>query len=246
LLWVPYVSYDEIGKPGTDFYPFPLSAGTPVNEITPSRNSLSDTNYGLRYSRLIDGWDLSAFYYQSYDVSPTLYNLASGFELRHDRIEQIGSTFSKDYGRFILKGEAVYTDGRSYAVIDPMQPGGVSESDSLDYIVGLMVPRGDWRFDVQLYGQHLFDHDGTMPFDENELGITLLANRRFGDRFEAELLYLAGLNRSDYSWQPSMTWNINQAWRLQFGVDIFGGARNGYFGRFDNSDRVFVALRKWF
>ena len=24
LLWVPYVSYDEVGKPGADFYPYPL------------------------------------------------------------------------------------------------------------------------------------------------------------------------------------------------------------------------------
>lgn len=246
LLWVPYVSYDEIGKPGADFYPYPLPPGAPVNEVTPSRTRLSNTNYGARYSYLVSGWDLTAFYYQSNDVNPTLYSFDSGLELRHDRIDQVGSTFSKDYLNFILKGEAVYTSDRGFLTADPVHPSGVEQGDSVDYIIGVMIPRGDWRFDVQFYGQHVFDHDSSFLFDEDEVGVTLLVNRHFGDKFEAELLYMAGLNRTDYSWQPSVTWNITQTWRLQFGADIFGGSKVSYFGRFEDSDRVFFALRNWF
>ena len=245
-LWIPYVSYDEIGKPGTDFYPYPVPPGAPVNEVTPSRSQLSNTNFGARYSHLLDGWDLSAFYYQSNDVSPTLYTVPTGFELRHDRIDQFGATFSKDYGDFILKGEAVYTTDRGFLVDEPLPDDGVEQSDALNYIVGVMIPRGDWRFDLQFYGQHVVDHTTDMTFDVDEVGITLLANRRFGEHFEAEIIYLTGLNRSDYSWQPSASWNITQTWRLQFGADIFGGSQYGYFGRFDDSDRIFLALRNWF
>ena len=246
LLWVPYVSYDEVGKPGADFYPYPLPPGTPVNEVTPGRNKLSNTNYGARYSYLVSGWDLAAFYYQSNDVNPTLYSLDSELELRHDRIQQAGSTFSKDYQDFVLKGEAVYTSGRGFVTSDPMNSTGVEQGDSLEYIVGVMLPRGDWRFDLQFYGQHVFDYGSSLTFDEDEVGVTLLVNRRFGDAFEAELLYLAGLNRADYSWQPSVTWNITQTWKLQLGADIFGGDQLGYFGRFDDSDRVFFSLKNWF
>lgn len=73
LLWVPHPSFDRIGKPGTDFYPYPsIPAGTHVSYDKPSR-SLGNGNWGLRVSRLIAGWDLTAFYYDSLSVEPTLY-----------------------------------------------------------------------------------------------------------------------------------------------------------------------------
>ncbi|MEQ9462702.1 MAG: AMIN domain-containing protein [Haliea sp.] len=246
LLWVPHPSYDEIGQPGADFYPFPVPVGTPVREITPSRSKLSNHGLGGRFSYLVDGWDLSGFYYQSTDVAPTLYRTDAGLELRHDRIRQAGATFSKDWLDFVLKGEAVYTSGRRFLSLDPAASFGLQDSDAVDYVLGVMVPRGDWRFDAQLYGRHVFDHDRDMGFDADETGLTLLLNRRFGDRFEAEVLYLTGLNRSDWSLQSSVTWNLTQDWRLQFGADLFGGSEIGLFGQYDDSDRVFLELRRWF
>ncbi len=246
LLWVPVPSYDEIGKPGADFYPFPVPAGTPVREVTPSRSKVSNHGLGGRLSYLVNGWDLSGFYYQSTDVAPTLYRTGGGLELRHDRIRQVGATFSKDWLDFVLKGEAVYSSGRRFLSQDPAARFGLQDSDAVDYVLGIMVPRGDWRFDAQLYGRHVFDHDPAMGFDADETGLTLLLNRRFGDRVEAEILYLSGLNRSDWSLQPSVTWNLTQAWRLQFGADLFGGSEIGLFGQYDDGDRVFLELRRWF
>jgi hypothetical protein len=75
LLWIPVPSFDEIGKPGADFYPFPVPGpgGTVIrNEDLPSRK-LSNSNYGLRLSVLKNGWDVSGFYYHSLDASPTFY-----------------------------------------------------------------------------------------------------------------------------------------------------------------------------
>ncbi len=246
LLWVPYPSYDQIGKPGADFYPFPLPAGTPVREVTPSRSDLSNHGVGARFSYLAGGWDLSGFFYRSRDVAPTLYRTPDTFELRHDRLHQTGLTFSKDFFSFVFKGEAVYTSGRSFLSADPAARFGVAASDAVDYVVGVMIPRGLWRFDAQFYGRHVFDHDPGMGFDADELGLTLLLNRKVGDRLEAEVLYLAGLNRRDWSLQPSLTWAITQSWRLQLGADLFGGREIGLFGQYDDSDRVFVEIRKWF
>ncbi|PTD96750.1 DUF1302 family protein [Pseudothauera lacus] len=247
LLWIPAPSYDEIGKPGADFYPYPLPAGMRVREERPSA-SLRNSNWGLRASRLIDGWDLSAFHYQSYDVSPTLYRLApQAFELRHDRIRQSGLTLSKDLGSMVLKGEAVYTHGRSFATARPGASFGLTRSDTLDYVVGVDIPVRDvWRINLQYYARVFYDHERGMPNDRHESGVTLLVNRRFGDDFEAEILYVSSLNRSDYMLRPKLIWKITPEWRGQVGVDVFGGRRDGIFGRYDDSDRVYVELRRWF
>ncbi len=242
LLWVPYPSYDDIGKPGANFYPFPVPADTRVRNAEPSR-SLSNTNWGLRVSRLIDGWDLTAFHYQSRDATPTLYGASTGLEIRRDRIRQTGGTFSKDLGRFVLKGEAVHTSGRSFAAPDPFS---MKSAATLDYVVGADVPYGDWRVNLQVFGRRTLDHDRAFGFDRNETGYTLLVNRSFGDRFEAEVLYVSSFNRSDYMLRPKLIWNITQEWRGQFGADVFGGRKAGLFGRYDDQDRVYMEVRRWF
>ena len=159
LLWVPWPTYDKVGKPGANFYPFPGLEG-PVPDVTPDRDDPENHGFGARYSRLVNGWDLSGFYYRSTDVAPTLYRPAGGPELRHDRIDQFGATFSKDLRGYVLKGEAVYTAGRAFTSLDPAAALGVEHSDSLDYILGVTVPRDDWTFDFQVYASHRFGPRG--------------------------------------------------------------------------------------
>ena len=248
LLWIPVPSYDKVGKPGADFYPFPLPAGTRVRNNEPDRE-LDDGNWGLRVTHLIAGWDLSAFYYRSRDVSPTLYRTAPvpAFELRHDRIRQVGATLSKDMGAFVFKGEAVHTRGRSFLTTDSAAPFGLTASDMLEYVVGIDVPVRDvWRVNVQHYARWLEDHDRALPSDRFESGLTLLVNRKFGAALEAEVLMVAGFNRPDYMLRPKLVWHITQEWRGQFGADVFGGREKGLFGRFDDRDRVYVEMRRWF
>lgn len=244
-LWIPYPSHDDIGKPGADFYPFPIPGNTPIHTVERD-TELSNTNWGLRVSHLVAGWDLSAFYYQSLDASPTLYRLPTGLELRNDRINQVGGTFSKDYDTFVLKGEAVHTRGRRFLTSEPSAPFGLDASNTLDYVIGADLPHDDWRFNAQYYGRYTFGHSDGMTVDQDEHGLTFLVNRKFGGSLEAELLYVTSLNRTDYMLRPKLVWNMTQEWRAQFGVDVFGGPDDGLFGRFDDSDRVYVEVRRWF
>ncbi|HKY01577.1 MAG TPA: DUF1302 family protein, partial [Burkholderiales bacterium] len=121
VIWLPLQSVDDIGKPGSDFYPSGQMA-----ELTPGArfashdepdNTLSNSAYGLRLNTLVSGWDLAAFYYRSHATNPVFYRevLAGGdvvFTPRNDRIWQVGSTLSKDLGDFVLRAEAVFTSGQ--------------------------------------------------------------------------------------------------------------------------------------
>ncbi|GEM_PF-394787 len=247
LLWIPYPSYDEIGEPGSDFYPFPVPAGVPVREDQPSRN-LGNSHWGIKGSHLVNGWDISGFYYQSQDVSPNLYSTPTGLALRNDSLKQVGASFSKDFYSWVLRGEAVHTQGRRFFAGEPALAGDFSplDSDALDYVVGVTIPRGDWRVDLQFYGRRLFQHQPQMLGDANEIGYTAMVNYGFGQRLEWEVLYLSGLNRTDWSLQPRVVYNLAPEWRLQFGADLFGGDPTGLFGQFDQSDRVYLELRRWF
>ena len=253
LLWIPVASYDQIGKPGAEFYPYQFQApGVDVqyrNEVLPSR-SLSNTNYGLRLSTLKNGWDVSGFAYSSMDNAATFYRDASSqpgtfiYEARHDRINQLGGTLSKDLGAVVLKAESVFTRGRRFSVLRSSDIDGVVPQNTVDWAVGLdFALPADTRLNVQFFQRYFFSHDPDLISDKREDGYSLLVNRKLNDQLEVQALWIASLNRTDWLFRPRVVWNFERNWRLAVGADIFKGPVLGFFGRYDGQDRVYSEIR---
>lgn len=251
LLWIPVASYDQIGKPGAEFYPYPYQPASIVyrNEDIPAR-TLANSNYGIRLSTLRGGWDISGFAYSSMDVSPTFYRDLTTlpgttiYQARHDRINQFGGTLAKDFGSVVLKGETVYTSGRSFAVNNLTSADGLVRQNTLDWALGLdfSLPE-DTRFNVQVFQRVFYDHDPDLVDDAQENGYSLLLNHKFTDRLEAQATWISSLNRTDWLFRPRVTWNFQRNWRLAVGADIFKGPPLGLFGRYDGNDRVYSEVR---
>lgn len=255
LLWVPVATYDEIGKPGAEFYPYqPVLPGFSVryaNEDKPGRN-LGNGNYGIRVSALKNGWDFSGFYYRSMDIQPTFYRQIVGgiggtviFEPRHDRISQAGGTVAKDFGAMVLKGEAVYTRGRKFGVPTNLtDTDGLVTQHTLDWAAGLDFDLpADTRFNVQLFQRVFFDHDPAIIPEQRENGYSLYLNTKFDNKWEAQATFISSLNRTDWLFRPRVQWNFEKNWRLLAGFDIFKGPPLGMFGQYANRDRVYSEVR---
>ena len=253
FLWIPVASYDDIGKPGAEFYPYPWQPpGVAVryrNEDRPGRN-LQNSNVGIRLSTLKNGWDFSGFAYSSMDINPTYYRDAASqpgtfiYEARHDRINQYGGTLAKDFGNVVLKGEAVYTRGRQFTVTRISDPNGVVRQDTLDWALGLdFTLPADTRFNVQVFQRTHFDYDPDLIADKHENGYSLLLNHKLSDKLEAQALWIASTNRTDWLFRPRVMWNFERNWRLAVGADIFKGPPLGLFGRYDGKDRVYSEIR---
>ncbi len=251
VLWIPVASYDQIGKPGADFFPLqPVPPGAMAlyrPEITPARNG-QHMNGGLRLSTLQGGWDISGFYYNSMDAGATFYRQTLSptlyvFTPRHERIRQWGGTLAKDFGSVVLKSEVVYTDGRRFALLRP-DPVGVVKQNSLDVAVGLdFTLPAETRFNVQVFQRSFFDYDRDIIPDRRENGYSLYLNGKLGGQWEAQALYVSSLNRADWMFRPKVTWNVEKNWRVLFGADFFNGPALGLFGQYGNKDRVYSEIR---
>ncbi len=254
LLWVPVASYDDIGKPGAEFYPYqpvlPGFVGQYRNEVRPARN-LGNGNYGLRLTTLRGGWDMSAFHYRSMDIAPTFYRetvLAPvptmTFEARHERIAQTGGTVAKDFGSVVLKGEAVYTRGRKFGILTLTDPDGLAAQNTLDWAAGLdFTLPADARFNVQLFQRVFFDHHPDIVPEQKENGYSLYLNKKFAGNWEAQATWIASLNRTDWLFRPRVQWNFQKNWRLLMGADVFKGPPLGLFGQYAKRDRVYSEVR---
>jgi hypothetical protein len=255
LLWIPVPSYDKIGEPGAEF--FPTLPPTPpgfgqvfLGDTRPERKA-SNTNYGARFSTLRNGWDVSGFYYRSMDAAPTYYRRlldrpepTFGFEARHDRITQLGSTIAKDFGWTVVRAEAVYTRGRQFPVIRIADPDGVVPQKTLDWIasVDFNLP-AEFRVNLQLFQRVFFDHDPDIVMNKRESGYSVYLTRELTTELEAQFLFIASLDRSDWMLRPKLVWKFDRNWRLTTGVDLFTGPPFGFFGRFANRDRIYSELR---
>jgi hypothetical protein len=71
----------------------------------------------------------------------------------------------------------------------------------------------------------------------------VLLNGKLTPRVEAEVLWVASLNRTDWMLRPKLNWAFEKNWRLVMGADVFHGPVLGYFGRYSVQDRVYTELR---
>jgi hypothetical protein len=247
LIWIPFPSYDRIGKQGADFYPYPPALAPVIRAEEKPGYRLANGNFGARLSRIKNGWDVSGFFYRSMDAQQTFYRDAANpnlFTPRHDSIWQLGGTLAKDVGDFVLKAEAVYTDGRKYSVTNAVDPDGLAPQNTLDWALGLdLNPNTETRVNAQLYQRVYFNHHPDIIPDQHENGYSLLVNYKFSNNLEAEALWVRSLNRDDWMLRPKLTWGFRQNWRLVLGLDYFHGPATGIFGQYNRNDRAYAELR---
>ncbi|HVK53726.1 MAG TPA: DUF1302 family protein [Burkholderiales bacterium] len=256
VIWIPYMTYDNIGKPGGEFYPYPPAAaglGYAINnEVIPKKDA-SNSAYGLRLSYLWEGWDMAAFIYRSVDAAPVFSREILPtptptlvYTPEHRKIRQAGVTLAKDLGEMVAKAEIIYTGDREYTVTRLADSDGLVKQNTVDYVFGVEIPLfEDSRLVTQLFGRHVFHHDTDTLFDKDENGVILSWSTKF-DAWEPQILVLSSVNRTDWLAQPRVTWNFARNWQAAFGADIFGGEPTGYFGRFDDKDRVYTEMRYTF
>jgi hypothetical protein len=258
VIWIPIPAFDRIGKPGADFYPAPLPSPTSQQDaapfadpITPSRN-LGNSNWGIRANTLLNGWDVAAFYYRSFSTAPTFYRVPTGtpsqpfvFQPRYDRLWQAGATVTKDLGEVVLRGEAVYTDGLGYSVTSLATPEGVVVRPTFDYILSAEFAAADeTRVNLQAF-QRIFYGGSIDDFviKTSGFGASVLISTKLTSAFEPQLLWIQSFDNGGGMIRPRLNWYAGKNAMVGFGVDIFTGPAEGYFGRYNNRDRVYSEVR---
>ena len=258
FVWIPVPTFDRIGKPGSDFYPAPLPSPTPSDVAAlfpvperPARN-LSNSNYGIRANTLAAGWDVAAFYYRSFSGEPTFYRLPATvvgqpfmLQARYDRIWQTGGTVTKDFSDFVMRGEAVYTHGQGYTVADISAAQSVVTRPTLDYILSVefSLP-GDTRLNIQGFQRTFFGGSGgDLAIKGDGVGASIFISTKLTSTLEPQILWIQNFKDAGGLIRPRLNWNAAKNTTVGFGLDIFTGPADGYFGRYNNRDRLYAELR---
>ncbi len=265
MIFLPAPAYDRIGRPGADFYPMPLryeGLGYDVHSPTKRPRNLANAGYGVRYARETAGWDWSTFLYVAPDSSPVFGRSLVGlpgeraapldsalapsvvYRPVYDRLVRMGATAARAFDEVVIKGEAIATRGRRYSVPDLAAASDLVRQDTLDWVLGAdWVPADGWRLNGQLYQRVFLDHDRAMGLKRFETGASLMLTYAMTPTIDVEWLGISSLVRDDWMMRAAIVWKAAGHLRVKVGVDAFGGAPLGLFGRFDRQDRAYVQAR---
>ena len=252
LVFIPWPSFDKLPEEGAEFdmgRAFRSAASLPVvsRKTTKPSHSLSNSVTGVRLSRLIGGLDLSIFYLHGFDYFPSfeIEQLDQGLRIHkvYKKLDNYGLTFSFEKRDIVFRGEFVFHKGKYFQDLDPAAEKGLRKGDLLEYVlgVGYVFPHGI-NTNLQFMQYIVTDHKETMLTDRISSYMSLWSRIDFmDDSLEFENFLVFSLKGADLMYRPKITYKMRNM-RFSFGLDIFDGHSDGYFGQFADSDRVYFQL----
>jgi hypothetical protein len=252
FIWLPVLEFNKLGVRGAEFeFPHPVPEGTSFTTQDPAepKDSFKNSEAGLRLSYLIKGWDLSAFYFYSWDKFPARFRSISAgvynFTPRYKRLNILGTTFSKEIKNVVLKGEFVFNRKGHFSIFDNTDADGITRKDFIDYLIGLdyTFPAGI-NTNVQFMQRIIFNYDKRLVNEKAvRNSVSFWVSKNFlNNNLKAECLVISSLMEKDLLYRPKVTYTFSSNWKWGAGIDIFHGERSGIFGKFRNKDRAYSEI----
>ncbi len=213
--------------------------------------------YGLRWTRELFNTEISLSYFYTWDDYPTFFRVLSAQDVRtadpdselailptYMRMSMYGSTFTREIGGAILKGEFAYVTGKYFAIVD--------KDDDLDGFLDndgeIMRDHIRWGlgYDFSLWGIEwspaiaqwiILGYNPNILTDEFDTTFNLFLRKPLKKQsavFSLLAIYL--VNFQEVYIKPKFTFNLGNHFQLMAGMDYFAGARAQFGRAFSASD----------
>jgi hypothetical protein len=215
---------------------------------------LESTQYAIKVSGTVTGWDLSISWFDGYDDLPGLHTTVTAdstlavaevvLQPQYHRRRAIGADFATTFGKFGLRGEAAYYltddwDGNDPAIDDPYG----QYTLGLDYTFRDVFPDKDlfllveWIHEVQVpdRGTHYRITDLNHVFRKSLVG---KADLHLGQFATVKLEGVWNVYAGDWWLRPGLFWSVADGLELQLDVDLLGGPDDSFFGTFRDNRRI--------
>lgn len=242
-VFIPFFAENEFEWSGNTWALLGVDSGGLNIREDKSGQGLDNTDWGLRASTSLAGWDVSLSYLQAREKSPRLrFEPASpqGPTLHADYKRQhiIGWEFETTVDKFGFRGEGAYFDEQSLPTrsLDSVSRPMTHSVIGVDYL-----GEADWYVNVQLSHQHVFDYEEDILFlRQDNFYLSGEVNREFwrGNTM-LKLGYAVDLHDGGSFITPEAILTYFKNLELTVGANLFFGPKDSYFGRYRDNDQAF-------
>ena len=233
---------DQFAEPGDVFAVRAprLRAGLPAAATQPDLGVALSTKAtaGLRAQRRLGTADVSLIAIRGPDTEPVIVIENGQLTLAYPSRTLFGMTWQRGEGNRVWRLEAAFIPDQRVNLFSPTP---VTEArERLLAGVGLDWDLPDSVFLNLQLGVDSISGEGAVRPDTDVI-TTLRLQKSFANatlRASAEIL--SNLADGDGTFRPGLTWQVNDALRLETGVDLIWGDVDGLIGQFNGADRVWL------
>jgi hypothetical protein len=254
LLWIPDTSTHELA-PRDSPYAFtspslvpqiPSGVTAMVGEANAPNSLLKDSDFGMRFTNFVGGWDISLNYLYHYVDTAVVRSRLQGAKVivdqDYERSHLIGGTASTALGDWTLRTEVVYETNRYHRTVSTFS--GVAEANQWSSVIGL-----DWQgwtdqfISFQWFQTTITESAPKLFNNRHENSATFLwESKFFNETLTTEWLHIHSLDHDDGVIQPKLTYNYQANIDIYVGADVFYGDSDELFGQFDQADRITMGI----
>nr|VFJ65664.1 MAG: hypothetical protein BECKDK2373C_GA0170839_11347 [Candidatus Kentron sp. DK] len=241
---IPYARVDNVRRDSRYAPPFPNALATAGIRKTVS-GGFKRTRVGFHVRETVANADVSLI--ASHGPSPEgaqrtefIPSAGTGVVTEHRPETILGIGFEMPADELVLRGEGTYSPKRHISLLKPTGLT-LSSRHRINAMVGADWMPDDWFLGAQLAYSGLDSAPDTLLGEGHQYIGTLTARREFAQRQYALNSFMStDLNQQDLWLEIEASWfPPNSNLELALGMDLFGGSRNGLFGRYSEESRVF-------
>jgi len=213
--------------------------------------SIANTEFGTAWRSNLDGWDVSLNWFYGWKDTPVLKKNLVGTNMditpSYMKMHTVGGSFSNAFGATVLRGEVAVNINEKMNGNGVTLATSVTEHTTWNVALGLDYNKNNWRISPQLFIRYLPTWDATVAEDKSSGFISLMISTDYlNDKLKSEVIAL--LNWADGSWmlRPKVSYEFTDQVSAKIGLDVFAGNKTGFFGQFDDNDRVYTEVEYTF
>jgi len=274
FLWIPDIRFHKPAPPGSEWELLQEVPGT----IYPDTFDPANSEFGLRYSTVLFGADVTFSYFYTWDDFQVVFRriliddlqLEPQFIPTFTRITMYGTTFTRQIGPLILKGEAAYVTDKYFAIENVDRNGdgflddlGEIKRDHVRWGLGIEFNWAGLDISPGINQWIILDYDEAIIQDEADTSVNLFLRKELPEKSMLfELLSIWFINQRELYINPEWTFFVTDRLHVSLGLDLFSGAksqfgvltnplgsptvrdqRSQFVGNFHDNDRAFLEVK---
>jgi hypothetical protein len=239
VLWIPDLRTHEPAARESEWEQFRFLPGM----IRPAK-TVKNSEWAVKVSRLIGGWDLSGSYFSTWDDFPVAFRVVEGagqfgvsqslvFTPRVGRLGIWGGTLSKSLGRVIVNAEAAWVQDKFFGtrlgtVISasgtPQLQFGEVKKDYYKYAVGVDFSLFATDLSFQVLQHRIPEWQPNMIQDKVDTVYGFFGRKELlHNRLTAQALVLFFVNDDEWLFRPRVEYAVSERVKLSVGSDVLLG-----------------------
>lgn len=255
LLWIPDTTVHRLAPQNASFTVttsriVPQLADTPfsptgdINVIQNPNNRPSthvkNADIGLRWTRFINGWDLSLNYLYHF-VDLPLFNTSYSpqrlnINAEYFRSHLLGGSFATTFKEITLRSEMAYQTHIKQRNLHNQ----ISQYNELTYLLGIdYFGFNNTLVSAQFMQNHAINTQPNLTKPTTDTHVTFLIRNAFWhDTLTSELLVVKNIDDQDGFINASLIHDYNDNLKIWLTTDIIWGKAEGLYGQFKQKDRI--------